>query len=139
MFSKVRVSKNALNYFRQLARQTPDKEIQAYIAGFVNNINEIEITDFLYTKKYAIQTSCTVAWFQEDYDKLKERVEKEGKRIIGNIHTHPNYDAVLSEQDFTNCVTEQFVVVGLVSIRNNKTRARFWTPTSALPCKIIYT
>jgi proteasome lid subunit RPN8/RPN11 len=139
MFAKVRVRKGALNYFRKLARQAAPLEIQAYLAGRVRSIDEVEITDFLYTKEYATQTSNEVAWFREDYNKLKEKIEAEGKTIIGDIHSHPDCEALMSDADFKASVIDQFVICGICSVINNKTIVRFWTPTSALPCEKIYT
>jgi proteasome lid subunit RPN8/RPN11 len=140
MFSKVRVCKGALNYFRKLARQTAPLEIQAYLAGKVISINEVEITDFLYTKNYYKQTNNEVSWSTKEYDKVKLTVEDSGLRIIGEIHSHPGWDAVMSPADFSASVTQQLVICGICSINDkNRTRVRFWTPTSALPCTIVYT
>lgn len=138
MFSKVRVSKGALDYFRKLARQSAPYEIQAYLVGKVVSVDIVEITSFAYTKKYAIQAENCVAWYAEDFNKLKEKVESEGYRIIGEIHSHPSWDAVMSPTDYDANVTAQLVICGICSINNNRTRVRFWTPTSALPCKIVY-
>lgn len=139
MFSKVRVSKRALDYFRKLARKHYPLEFQAYLAGKVNSIDEVEITDFLYTKEFHTQTTTEVCWYNQDFNNLKEKVESQGKRIIGEIHSHPGWDAVMSGMDFEASVTQQLVLCGICSINESKkTRVRFWTPTSALPCRIIY-
>jgi len=138
MFSKVKVNKHALNYFRKLARKASPLEIQAYLAGHIISVDTVEITDFLYTKEYADQSENIVAWTSEEYTKLKDKIEKQGKTIIGDIHSHPNWDAVMSGQDYKAAITQQQVICGICSILKGKTRVRFWTPTSALPCKINY-
>lgn len=138
MFSRAEVSRHALNYFRKLARHAAPLEIQAYLAGKVISINEVRITDFLYTKQYYTQSTNFVSWFTKDFDILKEKIESEGKTIIGEIHSHPNWDAVMSSVDYDASVTQQFALCGICSVNNNKTRVRFWTPTSSLPCKIVY-
>ncbi len=139
MFSKVKVKKGALDYFRKLARQSFPYEIQAYLIGKINSIDEVEIVSFAYTKKYSIQTKGTVAWYVEDYNLLKENAENAGYKILGDIHTHPSWDAVLSPADYKISVLEQQVICGICSVNDKKTRVRFWTPASALPCRIIYT
>ncbi len=139
MFSKVRVSKAALNHFRKKAREGFPLEIQAYLLGRIISIDEIEITKFIYTKNYAIQTTGSVCWYQEDLDKVRQQSIDTDQLVVGDIHSHPNWDAVMSPADQSSAVVEGFSICGIVSVNNNRTRARFWTPSSALPCKIIYT
>lgn len=138
MFAKVRVSKGALNYFRKLARNAAPLEIEAYLAGKVISLDEVEITRFYYTKNYLTQTSNQVQWGIKEIEALKERAESKGLRIIGSIHSHPNWDAVMSPDDYKAYVTEQLILCGICSVYDRKTRVRFWTPTCALPCKVIY-
>lgn len=138
MFQRVKVKKSALDYFRTKAREEAPLECQAYLAGKVNSIDEIEIVKFLYTTNYAKQTTWEVQWFVDDYNKIKEKVEAEGLRVVGSVHTHPNVDAVLSKADYDAHIQEQLAICGIVSVRKNKTKVRFWTPHSALPCTIIY-
>jgi proteasome lid subunit RPN8/RPN11 len=139
MFSRVQIKRSALNHFRKKARSEYPLEIQAYLAGKVISVNEVQITDFLYTKKYYKQSSNEVSWSTSEYDSVKKEVEENGLSIIGEIHTHPGWDAVMSPSDYKANVTQQLVLCGIVSVNNNRTRARFWTPTSSLPCEIIYT
>jgi proteasome lid subunit RPN8/RPN11 len=139
MFSQVRVSKNALDYFRRQARKNAPLEIQAYLAGNINTIDEVEVTDFYYTKVYHTQTNGSVAWNQEDFLRVKELAESQDKRIVGDIHSHPNWDAIMSKDDFDASVTQQLAICGICSVYDKKTRVRFWTPNSSLKCKIIYT
>lgn len=139
MFSKVRVKKGALDYFRKLARQAFPYEIQAYIFGKVISVDIVEITGFAYADRYAKQDRNSVCWYTEDFDKVKDKVESQGDTIIGEIHSHPNFDAVMSPADYEASVTQQFVLCGLCSVNKGRTRIRFWTPTTALHCEIIYT
>lgn len=138
VFSRVLVDKNALNYFRSIARKSSPLEVQAYLAGRVKSVDEVEITRFLYTKNYHTQTNNEVAWSLEEFDKVKAKIEATGETIIGEAHSHPDYDAVMSSVDFKSNITQQLVICGICSVVNSRTRMRFWTPTSALPCKIIY-
>ena len=77
-------------------------------------------------------------WYLEEYRTVRERAEERGKRIVGDIHSHPNWDAVMSEDDYNGCVEEGFRICGICSTQGRKTRVRFWTPSSALPCEIKY-
>jgi len=138
MYSKVRVKRGALNYFRRMARKSYPKEIQVYLLGKIVSMDEIHVTDFVYTNKYFKQTTNTVVWTQEEYNKLKLRAELEGKKIVGDAHSHPDWDAVMSPTDYAGAIIESLWLCGICSIHVNRTRFRFWTPTSALPCKIIY-
>jgi proteasome lid subunit RPN8/RPN11 len=136
MFSRVKVRKGALDYFRKLSRQSYPLEIQAFLIGKVNSVDEIEITRFVYPKNYHTQTHCEVCWNDDEFTELKEKVLKNGERIVGDCHTHPDYEPILSSVDYQGFITEGLLVCGVVSVNNNKTRVRFWTASSALPCKI---
>jgi proteasome lid subunit RPN8/RPN11 len=138
MFSQVRLKKGALNHFRKLARESP-LEILAYLIGEVKSPEIIEIHSFAYTKTYYLQTECSVQWLLEEYTRVQKKAEEKGLRIVGFIHSHPKWDAVMSPDDYKSCLIEGHVVCGIVSVYGKKTRVRFWTPTSALPCKLTYT
>ena len=138
MFNKVKVKKGALDHFRRLAREAAPKEIQAYLVGKIVSVDSVEITEFAYPKVYHTQAINEVCWYEEEYKVLKNRVEASGERIIGDIHSHPQWDAVMSLNDYKSAITESLAVCGICSIYGKRTRVRFWTPTSALPCSIIY-
>ena len=139
MFRKVKVSRWALNHFRKKAREAYPLEIQAYLLGKVVNIDEVEITKFIYTKDYALQTNGSVCWYQDELDKVRQEAISTEQVLIGDIHSHPAWDSVMSPSDQISAVVENLAICGIVSVNNNRTRIRFWTPNSALPCKIIYT
>ena len=138
MFAKVKVKRGAVNYFRKLARDNFPFEMLAYLVGRVISVDEVEITDFVYTDKYHTQTTGEVKWYQEDFDKVKAKFELQGKKILGDCHSHPSWDAVMSKTDYNGAITESLFICGICSVYGGKTRIRFWVPTSALPCKIIY-
>lgn len=137
MQNKVRLKKGALAHFRKLARNSPN-EILAYMIGTVVSPNLIVVDEFAYTKKYHTSTPEQVCWMYDDKQKVARRAEERGKVIVGFIHSHPNWDAVLSPDDYNACITDMFRVCGIVSTENKKTRVRFWYMDSALPCEIIY-
>jgi proteasome lid subunit RPN8/RPN11 len=138
MFSRVRVSKNQLDHFRRKAREAAPLEIEAFLTGRVVSLDEIEIINFHYPKSYKIQTAQHVQWNTDDMDILKDKANTNNLRILGSIHSHPNWDAVMSPADYRAYVTDQLITCGICSVNRKRTRVRFWTPTSALPCKIIY-
>lgn len=139
MFTKVQIKKSKLDYFRKMARKSYPLEIQSYLLGNIKSIDLIEITDIIYTDNYYLQTQSEVSWFAEEFDKVKLKAESENKTVIGDLHTHPDYESVMSKTDYVGTITQGFSIAGICSVYNNKTRVRFWNPNSALPCKVIYT
>jgi proteasome lid subunit RPN8/RPN11 len=140
MKNKVRVKKSQLDYFRRLARQS-EFEIQAYLVGYVASPTLTIVDSFAYTKEYAVQTSSRVGWSYSEYNRVSQEAEKQGRRIIGSIHSHPHWDAVMSEDDYVMCVTDGSRLCGICSTGNEpgkRTRVRFWLLDSPLPCEIIY-
>jgi proteasome lid subunit RPN8/RPN11 len=135
--SKVKVNKHALDYFRKLSRNT-ELEIQAYLVGQVVSPDLTVIDYFAYTNKYCEQTSGTVRWFLEDFEKVKKEAEEKGKVIVGDIHSHPNYWPILSGTDHTSHIREQYRISGVCATMSRKTKVCFWIAESSLPCKIVY-
>lgn len=131
----VKVSDNQLRHFRSLARDS-DLEIMAYLIGEVIDGDTVEIHSFEYTKKYGIQKTNAVSWYESEYERVKQKAEKRGRRIIGYIHSHPNWDTVMSSADFDHCVQNGLRICGIVSTNNRKTIVRFWVTDSPLPCSI---
>jgi len=138
MFSKIKIKKSKLDYFRRMARKHYPLEIEAYLLGHVKSVNEILITDVVYPKTYKKQTKVEVCWNANEYCELKKRAQESEKRIVGDIHSHPKYDAILSETDYEGMLTEVMLVGGICSVIKGKTKVLFWTPSSALPCEIVY-
>jgi proteasome lid subunit RPN8/RPN11 len=69
-------------------------------------------------------------------NEIKAWAEKRGRMIVGTIHSHPNWDAVLSPGDHKTHVQACHRITGLCSVLGNKTRVRYWVAESALHCKI---
>jgi proteasome lid subunit RPN8/RPN11 len=138
VFSKVKVKRGALNHFRKKARDVFPLELHAYLLGNVISVNTIEITDFCYPESYYIQTGNNVQWSAEEYAALKEKAAANNKVIIGDIHSHPNYEPIMSPQDYKAAILDSLSVCAICSVYGRKTRVKFWTPQSSLPCDIIY-
>lgn len=134
---KVRVRKSALNYFRSKARDNP-KEIQAYLIGKVISPELVVIEEFAYPKTYAAQTTGEVSWYQVEFDEVKRSAEERGFRVVGDLHSHPSWDAVMSASDYKSLIEDGHRVCGLCSINGRRTRVRFWIAESALPLDIVY-
>jgi proteasome lid subunit RPN8/RPN11 len=139
MFSKVKLSKGALAHFRRKAREAYPLEIHAYLLGEITSIDTIKVEKFCYPKYYATQTPANVGWSAEEYAKLKVTAEEKGLKIVGDIHSHPRWDAVMSPDDYKSCLLDSLSVCGICSIYDKQTRVRFWTPTSSLPMEAHYT
>lgn len=137
MRAKVRISKNKLDYFRNKAR-TAKKEILAYLVGEVVSPQLVVIEDVVYTYNYATQKPNEVRWYQEEYDKVRASAEGRGKRVVGDLHSHPNWDSVMSESDYRAHIEEGHRLCGICSVYGRKTRVRFWIAESALDCVIEY-
>lgn len=137
MRNKVRLKKGQVDYFRKQCRETPN-EILAYLIGTIVTPNLIVIDELAYTQDYHISTPVEVCWNYEDKLKVTRRAEERGKSVVGFIHSHPNWDAVLSPSDYVACITDQYRVCGIVSTDKKKTRVRFWVMDSALSCEIVY-
>jgi proteasome lid subunit RPN8/RPN11 len=133
----VYVKKSQLDYFRSLARDT-QKEVQAVLVGEVTSPDKITIKQIVHPKEYASQAYSYVQWWADEYNRVAERAAKAGWRIVGDIHSHPNWDAVLSPDDHRNHLAEGYRVSGICSTQGRKTRVRFWLAESCLPCKIEY-
>ena len=137
MTSAVKLKRGQLSYFRKLARES-HYEVLAYLIGEVVSPTLTVIDSFEYTNIYAKQSENCVSWYQADYDRVKEKAEEVGKRIVGFIHSHPQWDAVMSEADHDICISEGYRVCGIVSVHGNKTRARLWGTDSAIPFRQVY-
>lgn len=134
---KVKLKKGQLDHFRKLARNT-HKEIQAYLIGEVVSPEVTVVHKFVYCTKYAVQTPSHVQWFNEEYEKVKKSAEERGLRVVGDIHSHPKWDAVMSPSDYKAHIEEGHRVSGICSTESRKTRVRFWVAEFSLPCEIVY-
>jgi proteasome lid subunit RPN8/RPN11 len=137
MVYTVHISKNALDYFRRKARAIP-VEIQAYLIGEFNYPDKIIVDSIIHPKYYAIQTTNNVQPTADEFTRVKLLAERQGKRIIGDIHSHPNSEPIMSFPDYTSCLEDGLQICGIVGIKNGKTDVKFWTQNSPLPCEVSY-
>lgn len=134
---KVKVDKNQLAYFRRLARSSP-LEVHAYLVGEIVSPGFVKVDYFAYPAEYKLQTSESVQWYADELDTLRKRVISENLVVVGDIHSHPQWDAVMSPADHAGAIVDSLRICGVCSVYGQKTRVRFWVPDSALPCEIVY-
>lgn len=139
--NQVRVKQSQAAYFRKMAlaeARATGKEVQAYLIGYVASPTLTVVERFCYPKEYAVQTTGEVQWFNDEYEAVKHEAEAKNKRVIGDAHSHPDWDAVLSPMDYRSHIEEGFRIAGICSVKDGRTRLRFWIAESALPLQIDY-
>lgn len=137
MASMVYISKSQLDYFRRLARDD-QREIMAYLIGHVFGPDYTRVDYVAYTNDYRVQTPGAVDWTVPEYVRVAREAEERGGRIVGFIHSHPEWDSVLSPGDYLKCISEGHHICGVVSVYGRRTRTRMWKMDCALPCEITH-
>ncbi len=137
MDTTVHVSKSALDYFRQRARNCP-QEIHAYLIGEVHSPHHISVELIDHAREYAEQSKCRVQPTGEDYRRVKLRAENRGKRIVGDIHSHPDGDPIMSPDDHEAAIIDGMHISGIVGVHGRRTKVLFWLAGSSLPCEVSY-
>jgi proteasome lid subunit RPN8/RPN11 len=137
MKTEVRLKKGSLDHFRKLARNSPN-EIMALLIGEVVSEELTVIDSFEYTKEYSESSPSMVRWYQSELERVQNKAESKEKRVVGFIHSHPNWDAVMSGADVISVLYYGYRVCGIVSTQGRKTRTRFWVPDRCLPSEIRY-
>lgn len=137
MKTEVRLKRGALTHFRKLARNSPN-ELMALLIGEVVSDKLTVIDSFEYPTEYAESTPRRVVWYQSEQERVQKKAEARGRRVVGFIHSHPRWDAVMSPSDAEVVLYYGYRVCGIVSIHDRKTRTRFWVTDSCLPSEIKY-
>jgi proteasome lid subunit RPN8/RPN11 len=137
MKTEVRLKRGALSHFRKLARNSPN-ELMALLIGEVVNAKLTVVDSFEYAKEYAESSPSRVVWYQSELERVQKKAEARGRCVVGLIHSHPEWDAVMSSADSEVLLYYGYRVCGIVSIHDRKTRTRFWVSDSSLPCEIKY-
>jgi proteasome lid subunit RPN8/RPN11 len=133
----VRVSKQQLAYFRKCARESK-KEILAYFLGEVISPELAVVKKFYYPKKFSAQTACGVTATEEESAKAYALAESLNMRVIGTIHSHPDWVPILSPTDYKEHIKMGDRLSAVVGVNGRKTRVYFWVVESALPLNIQY-
>jgi proteasome lid subunit RPN8/RPN11 len=136
MIPVVKLHRSQLDYFRRLARNTT-KEVHAFLVGTIVSPQLVRIEHFAYSQ-YEEQTPCSVTPTAADQKKIEQWTLENDMKVVGTIHSHPNWDAVLSPDDYKGHIEEAHRISGVCSTQARKTRVRFWLAESSLPCKVEY-
>jgi proteasome lid subunit RPN8/RPN11 len=132
----VQIKRSQLNYFRSKARNN-SLEIEALLIGSVVG-GTVTVDSIEYTKDYAEQSTSSVQWRDEEYTRVEEKAKAKGLAIVGDIHSHPNWDAAPSPSDYKALLAIGHSILGICSTNNRKTRVRFWVANSCLCTSIVY-
>lgn len=132
---KVKLRRGMEAYFRKKARAS-DKEEYAYLVGEVLSSSIVRVDFFRYPSDFCTKTASEVVPSLDAENEIKAWAEKRGLLIVGTIHSHPNWDAVLSPDDHKTHMQSCHRITGLCSVKDGRTRVRYWVAESALHCKI---
>lgn len=132
---KVKLHRGMEAYFRKKARDS-QKEEYAYLIGVVLSPAVVRVDHFRYPKEFASKSANEVQPTAAAESEIKTWASKRGLIIVGTIHSHPNWDAVLSPDDHKTHMQDCHRITGLCSVNQRKTRVRYWVAESALHCKI---
>lgn len=133
----LRIKRAQLAYFRALARNSK-KEVLAYFLGEVVSPELAVVKQLYYPKEFSLQTACAVTASPEETVKVYALAESLGMRVIGTIHSHPDWVPVLSPTDYKEHIKMGDRLSAVVGVIGRKTRVYFWVAESALPLKIEY-
>lgn len=132
----VYIKKHHLAYFRKKARETSN-EILAVLLGFVYPNDGVEVVKLSYPI-LDVSTPNSVHANEESFRDIEKNALLNGLKILGSIHTHPNYIPVMSGMDYDDFKNNKEIIAGIVEVTDNKTRVVFWCGDTPLPCKIKY-
>jgi len=135
----VRLYKSQLDYFRRKARNNPN-EIYAVLVGRHASKSELEIHYFIHPKAHdyekATPTEVTVS--ADFLIECEEDAREHSLKVVGSIHSHPNWPPILSPTDHAGHIESGDRVSGVVEVTKGRTRVAFWRHDSSLRCTIKY-
>lgn len=134
---KVRLHRGQLSYFRRRARESGPNEIFAYLIGRNISPKTVIVQHFFYPALDESTPECVVP-NKDDEDNIAIDVVKKGQKVLGTIHSHPDYWPILSRTDHQSHVTDQHRISGVYAWLKGKSKVVFWTAESSLPCQIEY-
>lgn len=133
----VQISRGQLKWFRTKARSSPD-EIYAVLVGRVITPTKVVVTRFHYPD---INDSAKgfVDPNLESCAEIEEEAKSDGLRVLGSIHSHPDWLPIMSPNDIRSHVENKDLISGIVEVSKGRTRVVFWRHDSSLPCELTYT
>jgi proteasome lid subunit RPN8/RPN11 len=133
----VRINRHQLAYFRKRARDSK-KECLAYFLGEVVSPELVIVKRLYYPKTFSLQTTCGVTASEEESAAAYALAESSNMRVVGTIHSHPDWVPILSPTDYKEHIKMGDRLSAVVGVNGSKTRVYFWVAESALPLKIEY-
>jgi len=134
---KIKVKRGAEAHFRKQALHSTTEEM-AYLIGEVVSPTLVRVDHWRYPDEFKLKDQKNVQATQAAEDRIKVWTEKHKRMIVGTIHSHPNWEAVLSPDDHKGHIEQCHRVSGVCAVRNNRTRVLYWIAESSLPCEVEY-
>lgn len=134
--------------YKEIHRFTKNKTTNESGGMLVGTIIEefgktnVVITGFI-EAKFSEATPTTLTFTHETWEYVHERIEKkhQGKKIVGWIHTHPDFGIFLSEYDkfiHQNFFNEEYQVAYVIDPIQNIEGFYFWLDEKIEKCKGFY-
>jgi proteasome lid subunit RPN8/RPN11 len=134
---RVRIRKGQLDYFRKKAREASPNEIYALLIG--KNTSKWEVVvERVY---YPVLDESTPSYVKANgvsIQNAEEEANREGFKIVGSIHSHPNWPPIMSPHDHKSHIEEGDRVSGIVEVTNGRTRVAFWRHDTSLRLDLEY-
>lgn len=134
---KIKIKRGAELYFRKRARASNTEEL-AYLMGEVVSPTFVRVDYFRYPSGYKIKTHNNVQDSDASETEAKAWADKHKCRIVGTIHSHPDWEAILSPADHKGHIEECHKISAVCAVRNGRTRVLYWVAESSLPCAVEY-
>lgn len=134
---KIKVPRGAEAYFRKLARDSKNETL-AYLIGVVKSPTLVVVDAFRYPDEFKEQTPCGVQATNVAEERIQAWATERKQMIVGTIHSHPNWDAVLSPDDHKGHIEQCHRISGVCAVKERRTRVRYWVAESSLACEVQY-
>jgi proteasome lid subunit RPN8/RPN11 len=136
---EVWLHRGQLDYFRAKARNSPN-EIYVTLVGKQVSKSAVHILYFIHPKDsdYELSTPSAVTVSADFVANCEQDAKAEDLKVVGSIHTHPNWPPILSPTDHKNHIEAGDKISGIVEVTKGRTRVAFWQHGSALRCTIKY-
>jgi len=132
----VRLKRHHLDYFRRKCIRSLDEEY-AMLLGYRISPSLVEVHRWIYPE-LATKTPGNIETVRGAVETVHARAREWGMVVIGDIHSHPDDDTVMSHCDFQDHRRHNHCVTGILSVNKNQTRLAFWEKDSPLPASVQY-
>lgn len=135
---KIEISKKALERFKKYASRKYPNETFAILLGRkladdIYSIREIHVPKI---------KESTYQYVIPDYDDVNRIIKEHELDYFGEIHSHPQFGAIVSREDYKYWDKSLTPIIGILSIRKRQsyktTELFFWQKNSACPIQYKY-